>query len=65
MTLQRVFVTLRSARAQSPILRFGVPVRSVEADEARDRKLVTREDGKRGWRIDLPANTSIRLRGAM
>jgi len=65
MTLQRVFVTLRSARAQSPILRFGVPVRSVEADEARDRELVTREDGKRGWRVDLPANTSIRLRGAM
>lgn len=61
LTLQHVSITLRSARAQSPVLKFGVPVRSVSAVDTDDRGRVRRDDLKHGWRVDLPAGKSVRL----
>jgi alpha-L-fucosidase 2 len=65
MTLQRVSVTVRSARPQSIKLRFGVPVRFVNAADPADKGLVGEGDGKRGWRVELPAGKPVRLRCAM
>jgi len=59
-TLGNVFVTLRSDRAQSLVLRFGIELRFVDAGRPGDRKRVTMEDKGR-WRIDLPADRSLRL----
>jgi hypothetical protein len=57
----RIFLTLRSAREQSLIVRFGLNVRSVEADDPADRKRVMPKD-KGSWRVGLPAGRSVRLR---
>ncbi len=44
MTLRRVHVTLRSARAQSLVLRFGIPLRFVDAENPTDRELISRDE---------------------
>jgi hypothetical protein len=59
-TLGNVFVTLRSGRAQSMVLRFGVELRFVDAENPADRNLVSKAARGR-WRIELPANRSVRL----
>jgi hypothetical protein len=59
-TLLRINATLRSRRAQEIVLRLGIDMRTVEAEDVADRKLVSRE--KNGWRIRLPADRSLRLR---
>jgi hypothetical protein len=59
-TLGNVFVTLRSGRAQSLVLRFGVELRFVDAENPADRNLVSKAARGR-WRIELPANRSVRL----
>jgi len=59
----RIFITLRSEHAQEITFRFGLNVRSVEADDPADRKLVAAR-GKESWRISLPAGKAVRLRCA-
>jgi len=59
-TLGNVFVTLRSGRTQSLVLRFGVELRFVDTENPADRNLVSKAARGR-WRIELPANRSVRL----
>jgi hypothetical protein len=56
-------VTLRSAKAQTTVLRFGIDVRFVEAEDPAEKNRVSRE-ARRGWKIDLPAGKSVKLRCA-
>lgn len=59
-TLGHVKVTLRSERAQSVKLRFGIDLRFVNATNPKDRERVTR-DKPGQWSIDLPAGRSVSL----
>jgi len=59
-TLGQVDVTLRSQRAQSVKLRFGVDLRFVDATDPKDQKMVT-PDKPGQWIIDLPAGRSVSL----
>ncbi len=59
-TLGHVKVTLRSERAQSVKLRFGIDLRFVNAANPKDRERVTR-DKPGQWSIDLPAGRSVSL----
>ena len=59
-TLLRISATLRSPRAQEIVLRLGIDMRTMQAEDVADRQLVSRE--KNGWRVRLPADRSLRLR---
>jgi len=59
-TLGHVKVTLRSERAQSVKLRFGIDLRFVNAANPKYRERVTR-DKPGQWSIDLPAGQSVSL----
>jgi len=59
----RVSVTLRSAQAQTPVLRFGIDMRFVDAEDPAEKNRVFRQ-ARRGWKIDLPAGKSVKLRCA-
>jgi len=61
MTLREIRVTLRSRQAQVVTLRSGVQVRFMHLEDANEQQFVTREAGKDGWRIDLPAGKPISL----
>jgi hypothetical protein len=59
--LGSVNVTLRSQKAQSVVLRFGIDLRFVNAKDPKDSELVSSEKPGQ-WRIELPADRSVRLR---
>jgi len=61
LELGRIFLALRSEREQTLALRFGLNVRTVDADEAADRTRVSRKE-KGIWRVNLPAGRCLRLR---
>ena len=65
MTLREIRVTLRSRQAQAVTLRSGVQVRFMHLEDANEQQFVTREAGKDGWRIDLPAGKPISLQLSM